>query len=466
MSQYNSFVPTVEFTPLTEDEIQEVLYEGVQADTRMQDALRIISKNLIIALEPRLSNYTHNLTAEMAGHMDAAFTTLAGQINQLLGQVTTLTTLVNTQQHLVESYKQQVDALPASAGGGHGRQPKIGEPPIFKGSEDKIKLEEWRNLISLWCAHEGIVTDKQKIVTALSKLQGPAHKYMESYYQRIGKNEDLGSWDTVMDELTQIYGQRDDKEGAKKEITALFNNKDLAAKDFINYAERFRTLGRLTGYDNELLIDKLREVIHRDMRIALVGKGSSQLPKTWTAFLDMLLEFYKELNPEKARGMVFSKSSADSSGYVPMDIDVTEKSQGKGKKKQMATATTDKKKFCHICHKNTHDTQDCYKLIQNADKRPKPKFQSNGNNQKTGGSGASASKPAKVKKTRVVQIEVTDDEDDTPKSSASISAARIEEEDTDNKSVLSEEDEPLTRSHRAKGKVVTSSNSDFLKRHL
>ena len=132
----------------------------------------------------------------------------------------------------------------------------------------------------------------------------------------------------------------------------------------------------------------------------------------------------------------------------------------------MATATTDKKKFCHICHKNTHDTQDCYKLIQNADKRPKPKFQSNGNNQKTGGSGASASKPAKVKKTRVVQIEVTDDEDDTPKSSASISAARIEEEDTDNKSVLSEEDEPLTRSHHAKGKVVTSSNSDFLKRHL
>ena len=83
MSQYNSFVPTVEFTPLTEDEIQEVLYEGVQADTRMQDALRIISKNLIIALEPRLSNYTHDLTAEMAGHMDAAFTTLAGQINTL-----------------------------------------------------------------------------------------------------------------------------------------------------------------------------------------------------------------------------------------------------------------------------------------------------------------------------------------------------------------------------------------------
>ena len=281
------------------------------------------------------------------------------------------------------------------------------------------------------------------------------------------KGEDLGSWKDFVNELAQIYGQRDEKLAAKDKLEALCKNRQLAEKDFIKYAERFRTLGRLTGYDNELLIDKLREVIHQDMRIALVGKGSSQLPKTWTAFLDMLLEFYKELNPEKARGMVFSKSSTDSSGYVPMDIDVTEKSQGKGKKKQMATATTDKKKFCHICHKNTHDTQDCYKLIQNADKRPKPKFQSNGNNQKTGGSGASASKPAKVKKTRVVQIEVTDDEDDTPKSSASISAARIEEDDTDNKSVLSEEDEPLTRSHHAnRGKVVTSSNSDFLKHHL
>ena len=85
------------------------------------------------------------------------------------------------------------------------------------------------------------------------------------------------------------------------------------------------------------------------MRIALVGKGSSQLPKTWTAFLDMLLEFYKELNPKKARGMVFSKSSADSSGYVPMDIDVTEKSQGKGKKKAVPQTEILDPEGWHVC---------------------------------------------------------------------------------------------------------------------
>ncbi|RDX44050.1 hypothetical protein OH76DRAFT_1360195, partial [Lentinus brumalis] len=71
----------------------------------------------------------------------------------------------------------QVDALSVSTGGG-SHQPKIGKPPIFKGSDDKIKLEEWCNLISLWCAHKDIVTDKQKIVITLSWLQGPAHKYM------------------------------------------------------------------------------------------------------------------------------------------------------------------------------------------------------------------------------------------------------------------------------------------------
>ncbi|EED77525.1 predicted protein [Postia placenta Mad-698-R] len=133
---------------------------------------------------------------------------------------------------------------------GHSRQPKIGEPPAFKGSEDKTKLEEWLDLIVLWCEHEGVAMDKQRIVTALSKLQGPAHQYMKSYYVKMREGKDLGTWKAFVAELAQIYGQCDDKEGAKKEITALFINKDLASKDFVKYAERFRTLGRLTEYDD------------------------------------------------------------------------------------------------------------------------------------------------------------------------------------------------------------------------
>lgn len=40
----------------------------------------------------------------------------------------------------------------------------------------------------------------------------------------------------------QLYGQYDDKERAKKEITALWNNKNLVQKDFIKYAKQYHTL--------------------------------------------------------------------------------------------------------------------------------------------------------------------------------------------------------------------------------
>ncbi|EED78033.1 predicted protein [Postia placenta Mad-698-R] len=337
--------------------------------------------------------------------------------------------LQTNQQTLVDSYKRQVDALPASTGSGHSRQPKIGEPPAFKGSEDKTKLEEWLDLIVLWCEHEGVATDKQRIVTALSKLQGPAHQYMKSYYVKMREGKDLGTWKAFVAELAQIYGQRDNKEGAKKEITALFINKDLASKDFVKYAERFRTLGRLTEYDDSLLIDKLREVIPRDMRLVLAGKDESTLPKDWTLFLDILLNINKIVNPEKARGSVFKNSGLDNGGAVPMDIDSAEKSKskgkGKGKARDAEAASTEAKKYCVICKSKTHNTDDCYKLAKNADKRPKT--QGDGAKKAQGGSGNPAAK--KAKKTRVIQVELTDSEDDTPLSTKAVSAntARIEE---------------------------------------
>lgn len=117
------------------------------------------------------------------------------------------------------------------------RTSKIAEPPKFKGADDKIKLDEWLDLIILWCEHEGVQTDKQRIITALSRLEGPAHQYCSDYYAKLCQKEDVGTWANFVSELNMVYGQRDDKEGAKKEIEALFKNKDLADKDFIKFAE-------------------------------------------------------------------------------------------------------------------------------------------------------------------------------------------------------------------------------------
>jgi hypothetical protein len=82
-----------------------------------------------------------------------------------------------------------------------------------------MSLEDWMNQVALYCSSSGIVTDHQRIVTALTRLRSPATTYMKKYFDdnRLGK--DLGSWDNFASELNAIYGRRDDKEGAKDEIT-------------------------------------------------------------------------------------------------------------------------------------------------------------------------------------------------------------------------------------------------------
>ncbi|PSR87271.1 hypothetical protein PHLCEN_2v5205 [Hermanssonia centrifuga] len=373
-------------------------------------------------------------------------------IISLAQQVTALLTTVQMQQALVVSYKCQVDALPTLAESEHSHQPKIREPPFFRESDNK---NEWLNLIVLWCEHEGVATDKQHIVTALSKLQGPAHQYIMSYYVRMRKGKDLGTWKGFVNELAPIYGQRDDKEGAKKEITALFTNKDLT---FIKYALTFRILGRLTGYNNRLLINKLREVLPHDMWPVLAGKDESVLPTEWTKFLDVLLNINKIVNPEKSWGTVFSKGGSDDH-QTPMDIDSTEKSKGKGKNKdkQIATATADKKKFCHICKKTSHNTDDCYQLAKNSDKKPKAKYQSMGHDNRAGGNESQVSRNFKAKTTCMIEVEITDDDGETPQPSTFVLSARIEELENADKTALVGKN----KAQSCSDKVQPRTTSDF-----
>jgi len=60
---------------------------------------------------------------------------------------------------------------------------------------------------------------------------------MKSYYDKVQAGQGIGSWGDFAQELKNIYRQRNDKEGAKKELTALWVNKDLAKKNFVKYAE-------------------------------------------------------------------------------------------------------------------------------------------------------------------------------------------------------------------------------------
>ncbi|OSX56812.1 hypothetical protein POSPLADRAFT_1062314 [Postia placenta MAD-698-R-SB12] len=118
------------------------------------------------------------------------------------------------------------------------------------------------------------------------------------------------------------------------------------------------------------------------------------------------------------------------------------------------------KKYCVICKSKTHNTDDCYKLAKNADKRPKT--QGDGAKKAQGGSGNPAAK--KAKKTRVIQVELTDSEDDTPPSTKAVSAntARIEEIANVEESTLAGKDEPQLSAKTE----PTAATSDFWKKYM
>lgn len=390
-------------------------------------------------------------------------------------EIKALQKLVDTQGKLIEAYKAQIDALPASAGF-PSRQPRIGEPPKYRGADDKVKLASWLNQLALWNAHEGIVTDKQRILNALTRLEGPAAQYMTPYFNKIRDDQDVGSWTDFVKEMTSIYGLRDEKAGAKKEIEALFSNKDLAQKDFIKYAEKFRTLARLTGHTDEFLVDKLRNIIHRDMKLVMAGKPEGDIPTKWVEYLEMLVSIFKILNPEKAQDSIFNTASGSkggnsgNGGSTPMDIDQT--NQEKKKKK--------KRKGCNYCGIPGHKEVDCRHKAAGLPP-PDKKGQTQGAATTTTTTsatekGKAADKPKKYKKViRQVESLETDSEDEGTTTSSSgtstqgaqksqtnqrISSAHIEEffdaEDVD------DEDNPSATS----GRSTPTEQAGFLKRYL
>jgi len=62
---------------------------------------------------------------------------------------------------------------------------------------------------------------------ALTRLHAPASTYIKSYYDKVQAEQSVGSWGDFVQKLKNIYGQRDNKEGVKKELTVLWVNKDI-----------------------------------------------------------------------------------------------------------------------------------------------------------------------------------------------------------------------------------------------
>ena len=243
---------------------------------------------------------------------------------------------------------------------------------------------------------------------------------MKSYYNKVQAEQGVGSWGDFAQELKNIYRQRDDKERAKKELMALWVNKDLAKKNFVKYAKWYRTLARIVNYSDKVHIDKMKEVIPDKLWNAY--EITNQCPKTWNDYLKLLMQAYKVLHLDKAQGTIFGpEANVEKSGgkkdLDAMEIDEIQKKEGKNLR------------YCQICagkgFKNkakTHNTIDCYDKPGNEDKCP----------HKTSSQKPSPLGPSKNKNQsfRARLMKLLEEESDNPESSPediNVNSASIEE---------------------------------------
>ena len=304
---------------------------------------------------------------------------------------------------------------------------------------------DWVNQVVLYNQTQGILTEHQQIIAALLRLRAPATKYMQAWYDKVREGEDLGSFKTFIGELTAIYGKRDNVEGAKTELSTLWANKTLASKDFIKYAEQYRTLARISGYQDNVLIDKLRDVIPQELKNALVGLEVHEgLPKLWEPYLELLLKAYKAMHPEKAKSVIFgngnnSSKSATTSDPDAMEIDSAKKNKNKGKAKE-ANSQEVKRKHCVICSgkgfktkATSHNTSDCYDKPGNEHKKPAPRNSSstpssfNGQGKKEGKGAPGVKKTFKAQLMELLEKIDDDDSPAPPAAAVNINTARIVE---------------------------------------
>jgi hypothetical protein len=466
------------------DEHKEALGEGRARQEALVAMNILIQRQLASRLENYVNDVTHQLLAfigrvaeEGESHLVNNNTFRPWSLN-----VTNLTNSNNQMHADMQRLNTQVSAIPMSAQAGGSRQPKMSEPPEFNGSS-KVTFKEWKNKIDLWIIHENIQTDRMKITLALGKLVGPAALYMSPWMDRVKRANgiQIGDWDRFLLDMRAPYGQKDEKEGARQELTALFTNKTLAHSDFLKYAERFRTLARISEYASDLLIDKLDHIIDQPMRQTLIGYKTArmaanlQVTTDWSEYLDVLLDLYKQLHPEKSKGYVFDSGKKGSTSQgEPMDIDSAEKSKKKESRwkknkkdsKETNSAEVDKsKKHCHICktHGN-HTTDECYSNRKTHKETPDEKKKRESKNKDE--------KKSKKKEIRTASVHSDSDDDSsddakTPSSSKQANSAQLKQTAFIEEVDSSDDETPAPPPIQDKGKgKMKQSGKDFLRRTL
>ena len=230
----------------------------------------------------------------------------------------------------------------------------------------------------------------------------------------------------------------------------MWSNTDLAKKDFLKYAEQYQTLASLVEYPNELHIDKLKAVVPAELRNVLVGaKLMGKIPTEWKKYLEMQVEAYKQIHPDKVRSSIFGNgktatgnNNGGGKAKDPNDMEIDNANRSNDDKPSQP-----KQKFCQICSNKgfkaksrTHNTNDCYDKPGNEGKRPAPKpSTSTPVDRKASGSGTRQFGAKRNFKARVIRLleelkelpDQDDEDSDSPAEEITVNTAQLDEDGDD-----------------------------------
>ena len=374
-------------------------------------------------------------------------------------------------RELANNAIRQLNKLPADIGtGGGGIRPKLSQPPPFSGEKGSIKLKDWRNLVELWNKSQGVHTDTQRIVNALSLLRSPAADSLEHYFDRNAKDQDLGTIAKFWETLEGTYGQLDRSATASRDLEKLLDNKNLAQKDLIKFSVQFKVLLDSSDkpFTDKYMIGKIHDLLEPQFKMFILGKGKTNWPTRAPDFMQYILQAYKEVYPEKAQDHIFEKGNSGGSGSAKdpnaMDVDAAnaKRNKGKGKQANSQEAKPAVSEPCAICTKQgktgrakTHNTLDCFELKSNSGKASTSSSGNNNGNgaakSSTGGKASGKGKDSKTKaslkntvqqlKNRLLEAEkavAEHDSDAEDDNKVNINSARITEWDEENDPNLQE----------------------------
>jgi len=221
MSTFTNFTVTVPFADFSIENWKALIRNSKNPkNTSWDEVEMLILQNVHWGTTHTLKNYVNQVLNGAINHYNGALAIAYNRIATLEAEVT----------HLQKKLTRLPEENVAS-------KAKVLEPLTFAGSENKMHLYDWLSQIALYCLASSIIMDNQKIVCALTRLRASASTYMKSYYDKVQAGQGVGSWSNFAQKLKNIYGQRDNKEEAKKELMVLWVNKDLAKKNFVKYTE-------------------------------------------------------------------------------------------------------------------------------------------------------------------------------------------------------------------------------------